>query len=165
MRNIITFSIILTALLLVFTDIKAQSGKVPPFRMMQADSKVFRAQDLPMGKPIVLIYFSTDCEDCQKLTHDLLTRINEFKNVSIAMITYQDLGSVKKYVLKNKLDTFSNIYVGSEGSSLFVRNYYNVTQFPFMTLYDKNGNLQVKYLTKEIDLDDLYGRIKVLSSR
>jgi thiol-disulfide isomerase/thioredoxin len=165
MRNSITFSIILTALLFMFNDVRAQSGKVPPFRMMQADSKVFRAQDLPIGKPIILIYFSTDCEDCQKLTRDLLARINDFKNVSIAMITYQDLGSVIKYVMKNKLDTVKNIYVGSEGSSLFVRNYYNVTQFPFMTLYDKNGNLQRKYLTKEIDLDDLYGRIKVLSAR
>lgn len=165
MRNSITFPIILVTLLFVFNDGRAQSGKVPPFRMMQADNKVFRAQDLPIGKPIVLIYFSTECEDCQKLTHDLLARIDDFKNVSIAMITYQDLGSVIKYVMKNKLDTFSNIYVGSEGSSLFVRNYYNVTQFPFMTLYDKNGNLQVKYLTKEIDLDDLHKRIKVLSSR
>jgi hypothetical protein len=33
----------------------AQPGKIPPFSMMQANGKVFKAQDLPMGKPIIII--------------------------------------------------------------------------------------------------------------
>lgn len=154
--------ITLLALLLVTSALSGQSNKIPPFQMMQADRKIFKAQYLPLGKPIVLIYFSPDCEECQELTKKLLERIEELKNVSIAMITYQPVEIVAQYVKKNNLGKYPNIYVGTEGSSLFVRNYYDIMLFPFMTLYNKNGDLIVKYTSKQVSVDDLLGRIKKL---
>jgi thiol-disulfide isomerase/thioredoxin len=130
--------------------------------MMQASGRIFRAQQLPLGKPIVIIYFSPDCEECQKLTKELLQRIDEFRNVSFAMITYQPVEMVAEYVTKNNLGKYPNIYAGTEGSSLFVRNYYDIRLFPFMTLYNKNGDLIVKYTSKQVSLDDLFVRIKKL---
>jgi thiol-disulfide isomerase/thioredoxin len=140
----------------------AQAGKVPPFRMIQSDGKVFRAENLPFGKPILIIYFSPDCEDCQLLTRELLVRINEFRNVSIVMITYLSVESVSDFVAKNKLHNYSNIYVGTEGSNLSVKNYYNIGLFPFIALYSKNGDLIKKYNSKEINLNDLSERLKLI---
>jgi len=154
--------VLLLAGMLVTSTISAQSNKIPPFQMMQADGKVFKAQYLPLGKPIVLIYFSPDCEECHRLTKELLERIEEFKNVSIAMITYQSLDLVAQYVSKNNLGKYPNIYVGTEGSSLFVRNYYDIMLFPFMTLYNKDGDLIVKYTSKQVSVDDLLVRIRKL---
>ncbi len=159
------YPILLFVTLLIFQDAYPQSGKVPPFRMLQSNGKIFRAEELPIGKPIVIIYFSPDCEDCQKLTKDLLARMNDFKYVSFAMITYQPVENVRAYVVKNKLNNYSNIFIGTEGSSLFVRNFYNIMKFPFMTLYNKNGDLIVKYQMNEINLDDMYSRIKALSGK
>jgi thiol-disulfide isomerase/thioredoxin len=159
------YPILLFVTLLIFQDAYPQSGKVPPFRMLQSNGKIFRAEELPIGKPIVIIYFSPDCEDCQKLTKDLLARMNDFKDVSFAMITYQTVENVRAYVVKNKLNNYSNIFIGTEGSSLFVRNFYNIMKFPFMTLYNKNGDLIVKYQMNEINLDDMYSRIKALSGK
>lgn len=139
-----------------------QSGKVPPFRMLQADGRLFRAENLPVGKPIVIIYFSPDCEECQKLTKDLLGKMDELKNVSIVMITYQPVENVADYVKKNDLGKYSNIYAGTEGSSLFVKNYYNIIHFPFMSLYTRNGDLVKKYTSKEIDIEDFLSRIRGL---
>ena len=164
MNRQITFFIILLAGLMISISVSAQSGKVPPFQMMQPNGRIFRAQNLPIGKPIVLIYFSPDCEECQKLTKELLERINDFKNVSIAMITYQPVEMVTPYVQKNRLDTYPNIYVGTEGSSLFVRNYYNILKFPFMTLYNKNGDLIVKYTSTQVNVEDLHQRVKGLGN-
>lgn len=159
------YPILLFVTLLIFQCAYPQSGKVPPFRMLQSNGKIFRAEELPIGKPIVIIYFSPDCEECQKLTKDLLARINDFKDVSFAMITYQPVENVRAYVVKNKLNNYSNIFTGTEGSSLFVRNFYNIMKFPFMTLYNKNGDLIVKYQMNEINLDDMYSRIKSLSGK
>lgn len=154
--------VLLLAGMLITSSGSAQSTKIPPFQMMQANGKVFKAQYLPLGKPIVLIYFSPDCEECQKLTKELLERIEELKNVSIAMITYQPVEMLAQYVLKNNLGKYPNIFVGTEGSSLFVRNYYDIMLFPFMTLYNKNGDLIVKYTSKQVSVEDLLMRIKKL---
>lgn len=160
-KQIIIFVLLLVGVL-VTSACSAQSNKIPPFQMMQSDGKVFKAQYLPLGKPIVLIYFSPDCEECQALTKKLLERIEELKNVSIAMITYQSVELVAQYVSKNSLGKYPNIYVGTEGSSLFVRNYYDIMLFPFMTLYNKNGDLIVKYTSKQVNVDDLLARVKKL---
>lgn len=164
MNRQISFTILLLASLIINISASAQSGKVPPFQMMQPNGKIFRAQNLPIGKPIVIIYFSPDCEECQKLTKELLERINDFKNVSFAMITYQPIEMVSQYMQKNRLGTYPNIYVGTEGSSLFVRNYYNILKFPFMTLYNKNGDLIVKYTSTQVNVEDLHQRVKSLGN-
>jgi thiol-disulfide isomerase/thioredoxin len=154
------FSIALT-LFLITGSIFSQ-GKIPPFRMMQVNGKIFKAENLPVGKPVVIIYFSPDCEECQKLTGELLGRMDNFMNVTFAMITYQPVENVKKYVIKNKLNNYSNIFIGTEGSSLFVRNWYNIMTFPYLVLFNAKGEMITKYNTKEVDLDDLYSRVRML---
>lgn len=153
------FFAILFITIVFHTSANAQQGKVPPFKMIQGNGKIFRAQDLPMGKPIIILYFSPECEDCHKLTSGILSRMNDFKGVSIAMITYQSVENVRKYVTDFRLNAWNNVYVGTEGSSLFVRNYYNIMKFPFLVLFDKNGNQIVKYPENKVDLDDLNKRI------
>jgi len=122
--------------------------------MIQADGKVFFAVNLPLGKPIVIIYFSPECEDCQQLIKDLLNRINELNSASIAMITYLPKEMVKQFVSEYQLDKYSNIFIGTEEDSYFVGKYYKVQQLPFMALYNKNGDL-IKLYNKEISIEDL----------
>lgn len=153
---------LLTIALFSSGNVNAQSNKVPPFRMVQSDGRIFIAQYLPLDKPIVIIYFSPDCEECQKLTSALISRIDDFRNVSFAMITYQPAETLRTYVKKNNLGIYDNIYAGTEYPTLFVRNYYNVMHFPFMALYNKNGDLVKKYTNKEVDLDDLLSKVKQL---
>lgn len=162
-KNTIYIKIYIIVLCLVLSaNVEAQSNKVPPFRMVQSDGKAFMASQLPFEKHILIIYFSPDCEECQKLTHTITGRINDFRNVSIAMITYQPPQLMRDYVKKNNLLVYSNIYVGTEYPNLFVRDYYNIMNFPYMALYDKNGDMVRKYTNKEIDVDDLINRIRAL---
>jgi len=84
------------------------------------------------------------------------------QKASIAMITYLPVETVKQYVTKNKLADYKNIFVGTEGNYLFVKDYYKIDQFPFMALYSKNGDLIKKYHSKEINVDDMLLRLKSL---
>ena len=156
------FCIIALICLLTVSSVSfGQQGKVPPFRMMQANGKVFKAQDLPMGKPIIIIYFSPDCDHCDKLMKDFLKRTAEFKNCSVAMITYLPIDKVTKFVKDYDLNKYQNVYVGSEGNSFFVRNYYKITDMPFAALYTKNGDLIMSYM-KVATLQDLSDKLKKL---
>ena len=148
-------------MLLVSTVTYSQHNKVPPFQMIQVNGKVFLAGNLPMGEPIVIIYFSPECEDCQQLTKELLNRINEFNNTSIAMITNLSIDKVKHFVTDFHLNNYSNIFIGTEGNSFFVGNYYKIGKLPFMALYNKNGDL-IKIYDKEISIEDLIIKLRKL---
>jgi hypothetical protein len=139
----------------------SQNFKVPPFQMMQANGKVFFAANLPVGKPILIIYFSPDCKECHDLTTELLNRIEEFSNASIVMITYMPLEQVKHFVSEFQLEKYPNIFVGTEGDSFFVGRYYRVGRFPFMVLHNKDGDL-IKVYNQEMNIEDLLVHLRGL---
>jgi hypothetical protein len=155
------YTVLLGLLFMISSIAFSQSGKIPRFQILQADGKLFKAQDLPMGKPIIIIYFSPDCEECQKFTEALLLKRDDIYKASIVMVTYLPVDNVSKYVSKYKLNIYPNIFVGTEGNSFIVRYYYNITRFPFIALYNKNGDL-IKIWDKEENIDDLLNRLKSL---
>jgi cytochrome oxidase Cu insertion factor (SCO1/SenC/PrrC family) len=140
----------------------AQTGKVPPFRMVQKNGRIYKAENLPIGKPIIIFYFSPECEECHSLLEEMLNRMVELQSASIAMITYLSVESVSRYVDDNKLEKYPNLFVGTEGNTLFVMKYYDIVQFPFLALYTKDGNLVKRYYRGQIDLDDLLKNLRLL---
>lgn len=155
---------LLIANLLSTTILQAQANKLPPFKMMQVNGKVFRAQNLPLGKPIVIIYFSPECDHCEKMMKELLKKEASFKKASVAMITYLPVSNVAKFVQQYGLNKYSNIYIGTEGGTFFVRNYYKIEHMPFIALHDKDGSL-VKEYRKEGPLTDLINQLNKLKSK
>jgi hypothetical protein len=65
---------------------------------------------------------------------------------------------LKDFVISNKLDKYPNIYAGTEGNTLFVRDYYNVMQLPFVAVYNKNGDL-LKTYNDQFNLDEISGQL------
>jgi len=129
---------------------------------MLHDGKIFRAQDLPLGKNIIIVYFSPECEECHEFTNAMKERIEDLQDASIAMITYMPVEKVRPYVAENRLYIYPNIYIGTEGNSLFVANYFSISLFPFVALFDIKGTLVKKYTSKEVNIDDLINRLKSL---
>ena len=162
MRIRITFFVLFIIILAASPEASSQTQKVPPFQIMLHDGKVFRAQDLPLGKHIIIVYFSPECEECHEFTKAMTERIEDLQSASIAMITYMPVEKVKPYVAENRLYIYPNIYVGTEGNSLFVANYLGIKLFPFVALFDKNGTLVKKYTSKEVNINDLINRLKGL---
>ena len=161
MKKITMMAIVLAACTLTVENVKAQSGKLPPFRMMQTNGKIFKAEDLPMGKAIVIIYFSPECDHCDKLMKELVQQTEGLKKASIAMVTYLPVEKVLEFEKNYSLKKYPNIYAGTEGNNFFLRNYYKLTEMPFAALYSKNGDF-IKSYTREIDLEDLSTRLNKL---
>jgi thioredoxin-related protein len=128
---------------------------------MQPNGKVFKAENLPFEKPIVIIYFSPDCDDCVKFMDSLFKRIDAFKGTSLVLITYLSVDELTKFTNKYGINNFKNIYAGTESSANFIRNYYKVEKMPFVALYDKNGNIISSY-SKDIPLNNLIASLKKL---
>jgi len=152
------FLLIAIVSVLLTAEGKSQSNKLPAFSMTQADGKVFKAQDLPKGKPIILIYFSPDCEHCQKLMDSFFKQTARFKKASVAMMTYLPVDKIAEFVKTYKVGRYPNIYAGTEGNTLFVQRYYNLSQIPFVALYTKNGDFVTSYV-RTVPLKELAGKL------
>ncbi|MBO9592801.1 MAG: redoxin domain-containing protein [Niabella sp.] len=139
----------------------AQGKKLPAFQMVQANGQLFKAQQLPMGKPILLAYFSPGCDHCEKLVRQMRQRQAQLARLSVVLITYWPVKDVAAFVKQFSLQQFANFYVGTEGNTFFVRNYYHLEQLPFMALFTKNGDL-VKQYHSEHEWNNLLQQIKNL---
>jgi thioredoxin-related protein len=154
--------ILLLFLFLTIASIKLSAQqKVPAFRMSLSDGKLFHASSLPQGKPIIVIYFSPECDHCHVLMKEWFKHAGNFRKASVAMITFLPLNSVALFEKEYNTKQHSNIITGTEGSAFFVRNYYKVLDLPFVALHDKNGNLISTY-SKDIPLNTLAAKLKQL---
>ncbi|WP_026769569.1 redoxin domain-containing protein [Asinibacterium sp. OR53] len=155
------FTLLLAMFLSGASLVCAQSGKLPPFKIVKSDAKLYRATELPMGKPILLIYFSPDCDHCKVMMDAFFKRVHDFDKASVVMITYFPLAAVNQFVQEHKVYKYPNIVTGTEGNSFFLRNYYKMTGVPFAALYDKNGNLISSYM-QNVPLAELASQLHKL---
>lgn len=56
------------------------------------------------------------------------------------MITYVTVNDLHSFVKEFNFTKYKNFYVGTEGSTFFVRDYYRVGKMPFVALYTKDGD-------------------------
>lgn len=157
---LLKFFVVVFVLLSAFT-MNAQSIKLPPFQMVQASGKVFKAENLPPGKPILLIYFSPDCEHCQKLMQSFFKQTARFKKASVAMITYLPVEKVVAFAKDYRVAKYPNIYLGTEGNTLFVQRHYRINQIPFAALYTKSGDFVASY-ERDVPLKKLAAQLAQL---
>jgi hypothetical protein len=132
-------------LLMMGSDVHAQKGKLPPFRMQTSAGTIFKAENLPMGKPIILIYFDPGCDHCDQLLKAFFSSANEFEKASVAMITYEHPSRLLAFEKAFHTKDHRNLYTGTEGQSFFVRNYYGISSMPFVALYNSMGDLVKEY--------------------
>ena len=135
--------------------------KIPSFRLALSDGKLFNASNLPLDKPVIIIYFSPECDHCQVLMKEWFKRSGEFRKATIAMITFLPLSNLALFEKEFKTNHHSNIVVGTEGTSFYVKNYYKILDLPFVALHDKNGNLITTY-SKDIPLNALSLKLRQL---
>ena len=143
----------------IYSSLIAQP--IPPFKMLLTNGKTFYAKDLSHQKPVVIIYFSPECEHCKILMNAFFNKINYFKGVDIIMITFNPLNEVIKFEKDYHTYKYSNIIVGTELPAFFLQLYYNLVNTPFTALYNKKGQYIYSY-RKETPIDDLIRRIKML---
>lgn len=124
-----------------FAFTQTKSKNIAPFKIQTVSGKEFTYQQLKKNKPVVLVYFSPSCEHCKNFTKELLKHEKQLASKQIVMVTYVPIAEVKPFVSDFNLKKYSNITAGTEGYSFIVRNYYDVTRFPFVALYDKQTQL------------------------
>lgn len=125
-----------------FVPAKAQHREViAPFKIRLVNGEGYTYKQLPKNKETVLIYFSPTCDKCKAFAAALMQRKSVLKNKQVVMISYEDIRAVIDFDNTFHLSQQPDIKIGSEGYTFVVQKYYNIEHFPFIAIYNSQGNL------------------------
>jgi thioredoxin-related protein len=128
---------------------------LPSFSMLLMDSTtVLKTQEIPSGKPIVLLFFRPDCPHCRQETQDLVDHIQSFKDVRFYLLAAAPLREIKAFYLKYHLNQFDNFTVGKDQERTFFHAFRPST-VPYLAIYDGNKRL-VKIYNGGAGLDYIF---------
>src|SRR5438309_4922017 len=117
---------------------------IPSFTIQTPDSSWFSKSNLQPKKPTLILYFSPDCGHCQMETEELLSKMKEFPNLQIVMITSRPFEDMSNFATHYMIKRFPSIRIGTDPARLVTR-FYDVKFTPFSALYDKKGKLMKVY--------------------
>jgi peroxiredoxin len=135
------------------------TDQIPSFKMVLSNGSFFSKQNIKKNKPVVLIYFSPDCDHCKALMKDFFKRATDFSKAEVVMITYKPLKDVDQFIDEYKIRQYLNITVGTEVPTYFIRYFYNLSNTPFTALFNRKGKLVYSY-RNETPVDDLISRLR-----
>jgi thiol-disulfide isomerase/thioredoxin len=114
---------------------------LPDFNILEVDSTtVFNTSSLPGGRPIILMYFSPDCEHCQHMTEDILKDMDSLKDVRFVMLTVLPFDKMRNFYQYYKLANYKNIIMGRD-YQFFFPAHYGTSYVPYIAIYDRHKKL------------------------
>src|SRR3954453_12575181 len=87
---------------------------IPSFKIQMPDSSWFSKADLQPNKPTLILYFSPDCGHCQLETESLLSKMKEFNDMQIVMITSRPFEDMVNFADHYMIKRFPAITIGTD---------------------------------------------------
>lgn len=113
---------------------------LPPLQLILTDSTKYTSENVPKKKPVLILFFSPDCEHCQHETEELVSHKENFKNIHIIMVSTYPLYRLKEFADKYGLMALNNVTI-TKDPYYFLLTFYNIHNFPYLALYNKKGAL------------------------
>jgi thiol-disulfide isomerase/thioredoxin len=114
---------------------------IPVFTIFKApDSTVFSSELLKKNKPFVLMFFSPDCDHCQKETKELLAYKEELKGLQIVMASSAAYKEIKSFYEEYNIASMTNIIMGQDLNYALGAK-YQLRTYPSIFVYDSTGIL------------------------
>lgn len=112
--------------------------KLPAFNLLLQDSAtIFNTYNIPEGKPVLLYFFSPDCEHCELVLKSLLGKMDSLKAVQLYVFTPMSLSMLKPFAEKLHLKDYKNIKVVGKDYEFFFPMFYGAKYVPYLVVYDR----------------------------
>jgi thiol-disulfide isomerase/thioredoxin len=136
-----------------------KGNSIPSFSLLLLDSTThLNTSQIKDGAPIVLVYFSPDCEHCQHETESILHAMDSLKDVKFYFITNDDFSRLKVFDKYYKIYKYKNITLCYDYSFSFIRLFKNVAP-PYTVLYDEDRQLRAVF-NNQVKAEDLISFIQ-----
>ena len=114
---------------------------LPAFKIYTApDSTLFTSDQLKKDQPLVLMFFSPDCDHCQKETKELMAYKEELKNLQIIMASPAAFKDINEFYKDYNIASMTNIIMGQDANYILGMK-YQIRTYPSIFVYDSSGIL------------------------
>src|SRR5215472_3033792 len=112
----------------------ARLSTLPPFGMLLMDSTtLLKEEQIPLGKPIVLLFFRPDCPHCQKETQEFIDHRASLQNVRIYLLATAPFPEIKAFYNHFQLANYANFTVGKDFNHSFYKA-FSPKAVPFLAI-------------------------------
>ncbi len=123
------------------TPVYKRFPTLPPLNLVLSDSMTkYTTEDIPKRKPVLIMFFSPDCEHCQHETQELVANKDSFKNVHIIMVSTYPYYRIRAFAESYGLTKMNNVVMAKD-PNYFLLTFYSIHNFPFVAMYNKKGGL------------------------
>jgi thiol-disulfide isomerase/thioredoxin len=114
---------------------------IPAFKInIVPDSSAYSNQHLKKNTPLVVMFFSPDCDHCQNETKELLAYKKELKGIQVLMVSSASYKEIKDFYELFQLSSIPNIKVGQD-VNFKLGSIYKMRTYPSIFVYDNKGRL------------------------
>ena len=111
---------------------------LPEFTAIKApDSSLFNSQTIKKKGPVVILFFSPDCDHCKKEMKEILAYRQELKNIRFLMVSPLELKYLDVFYEDYGISSMPNITMLWD-RTYYLGTFYKPRMFPAAYLY-KNG--------------------------
>ena len=149
-RHIVLFAICIAAMALVilfFSALHKHNEKaekiehIPDTSLVTIDGEEFSLTEMRHGQKTALLFFSPDCEFCQKEIEGIIANKDSFPNVRWVFVTLSTLEELDDFLSEYPLESIPDAKVCiTDGPQLYIA--LDVTAPPTLFIYGSDGHLE-----------------------
>lgn len=135
-----------TILLLLIISIKSYSQvpapTIPAFSFFNLDKSLFTNTNLEKGKPLLFVFFDTECDHCQHAIQYINQHLTEFKPAAIYLITLDRQEKIVAFMNRygGNLKGKKNVTILQDLQNEFLRK-FRPRKYPSIFLYSPQKQL------------------------
>lgn len=137
---------------------EAQVENLPDFKFFTLDKTPFTRGNIEQGKPVLIIHFHPECENCQWAAQEMKTKVDQLSDVQVLMISSADPEKVSEFMKHFELDKHSQITPLLDSEFTFFKT-FGIDVVPLEMIYNKDHKL-VKYYKGEVKVETIVKLLK-----
>lgn len=136
-----------------------KKSDIPSIEILSLDStSVFNTNTISNKKPVVLLFFNTTCDHCQKEATDLVKNKAELKKIQLVMISTENLTAISSFYKQYALSTLDNLIIGKDFLNTGAK-FYMFESVPYCAIYTRDY-LYLDSLERDFNTQDILMKLK-----
>ena len=130
-------TVIALALTMTVTTLSYAQKKMPAVRFMDTDNTLVTNKDIAPGKPLLLIYFRSDCDHCLHTAQVLKEQAKNYP-ATLWMVSAESIPVLRTFEDMTGLYDVDQVTVLQDYTQK-MHTWFDFSKLPFIVLYDKQG--------------------------
>jgi thiol-disulfide isomerase/thioredoxin len=124
-------------------EVAENTKSIPNFSFIDIEDNVYTNKNLS-NRPIVFVYFNSDCDYCQSEATKIQERLEDFKEVQLVFVSFEEQKNIIDFAKEYQLYKKENV-VFLEDKEMVFSQIFDVNSIPYIVVYDKDKNFLQKF--------------------